>query len=99
MYSRIKTKPCRHVKLTMTSMSAGAEKRYLSYASDPHGTGRMKEYAYRLNAGNQYDCAMAMKSAAFRAAPPIRPPSMSGHAKSSLALEGLQLPPYRMMVS
>lgn len=30
---------------------------------------------------------------ASRAAPPIRPPSTSGFAKSSLALVGLQLPP------
>ena len=36
---------------------------------------------------------MPLKSAAFSEAPPIRPPSMSGLAKSSRALLGLQLPP------
>lgn len=40
-----------------------------------------------------------LKSAAFKEAPPIRPPSMSGFAKSSGALLALQLPPYRMLVS
>ena len=36
---------------------------------------------------------MPLKPAAFREAPPIKPPSMSGFAKSSGALLGLQLPP------
>ena len=36
---------------------------------------------------------MATKSAAFNDAPPIRPPSMSGCAKSVAALSGLTLPP------
>ena len=40
-----------------------------------------------------------MKSSAFSAAPPMRPPSMSFSAKSSFALEGLQEPPYRMVMS
>ena len=45
--------------------------------------------------GRQHPAArqMATKSAAFRAAPPIRPPSMSGIAKSTGALSGLTLPP------
>ena len=34
-----------------------------------------------------------LKSAAFKAAPPIKPPSTSTFEKISLALEGLQLPP------
>ena len=36
---------------------------------------------------------MAMKSAAFNDAPPIRPPSMSACANSVAALSGLTLPP------
>ena len=52
--------------------------------------------AFRTN--KEHDCnyqafTIATKSSAFRDAPPMRPPSMSGQAKSSLALEGLQLPP------
>ena len=42
---------------------------------------------------------MPMKSPALSEAPPMRPPSMSGLANSSGALLGLQLPPYRMVVS
>src|SRR5262249_41511393 len=38
--------------------------------------------------------ARAAGSAGSRLAPPIRPPSMSGWAKSSAALPGLTLPPY-----
>ena len=34
-----------------------------------------------------------LKSAAFKEAPPIKPPSMFGLAKSSGALLALQLPP------
>jgi len=37
--------------------------------------------------------AMATKSAAFSAAPPIRPPSMSAWEKRIAALSGLTLPP------
>ncbi|EJX03511.1 secreted protein [gut metagenome] len=37
---------------------------------------------------------MSAKSSAFRAAPPIRPPSTSGFASSSSALAGFMLPPY-----
>ena len=36
---------------------------------------------------------MARKSSAFRAAPPIRPPSTSSLAKISAAFEGLHEPP------
>lgn len=43
---------------------------------------------YSLNAS-----MMPLKSAAFKAAPPIKPPSTSGLANNSLAFEGLQLPP------
>ena len=39
-----------------------------------------------------------MKSAAFKAAPPISPPSTSLLANNSFALEGLQLPPYKIEV-
>ena len=39
---------------------------------------------------------MARKSAAFSAAPPIRPPSISGWASNSLAFSGFMLPPYRI---
>lgn len=38
---------------------------------------------------------MAIKSATFNEAPPIKPPSTSFNAKSSLALDALQLPPYK----
>ena len=41
---------------------------------------------------------MALKSGAFNEAPPIKPPSTSGFEKSSFALPGLALPPYRMDV-
>lgn len=46
---------------------------------------------YAVVAQNAF--TMPMKEAASRAAPPIRPPSTSGLAKSWGALEGLQLPP------
>lgn len=36
---------------------------------------------------------MPMKSSAFRAAPPMRPPSTLVFEKISLAFDGLQLPP------
>ena len=39
---------------------------------------------------------MARKSAAFNAAPPIRPPSISGCAINSFALSGFMLPPYKI---
>jgi len=35
-----------------------------------------------------------MKSSAFNAAPPIRPPSISGMPNNSAALPGFTLPPY-----
>ena len=41
---------------------------------------------------------MPIKEGASSAAPPIRPPSTLGFAKSSAALDGLQLPPYNMDV-
>ena len=39
---------------------------------------------------------MVIKSFATRAAPPIKPPSISGQVKSSAAFFALQLPPYKM---
>ena len=48
---------------------------------------KMPDYSFHAS-------IMPLKSAAFNAAPPIRPPSTSGFAKSSLAFVGLQLPPY-----
>lgn len=42
--------------------------------------------------------AISIKSRDWSAAPPIRPPSTSGCAKSSAALPGLQLPPYKIGV-
>ena len=41
---------------------------------------------------------MLLKSALFKAAPPIKPPSTFGLANSSFAFEGLQLPPYKMEI-
>jgi len=61
-----------------------------------------KNFFYRIfsytvpNKGNglpQNESIIALKSATFNAAPPIKPPSTSGFAKSSFAFVGLQLPP------
>ena len=50
--------------------------------------------AYRNDESHNYLAAMiAQKSAALSEAPPIRPPSTSGLAKSSAAFLALQLPP------
>ena len=52
------------------------------------------ESSYRNNQSHDYRAAMiAQKSAAFKLAPPIKPPSTSGFAKSSAAFFALQLPP------
>ena len=39
------------------------------------------------------------KSATFNAAPPIRPPSMSGQARNNSAFAGFMEPPYRMRMA
>ena len=50
--------------------------------------------AYRNDECHNYRAAMiAQKSAALSDAPPIKPPSTSGLAKSSAAFLALQLPP------
>ncbi len=41
---------------------------------------------------------IATKASACSAAPPIRPPSMSGRANSARALSGLTLPPYLRLI-
>lgn len=41
---------------------------------------------------------MAIKSATFRLAPPMRAPSTSGKDKNSLALPGFTEPPYKMRI-